>query len=550
MLPVRPRETASMFTRDGIQLDADIYRPEGEGTYPVLLMRQPYGRSIASTVVYAHPSWYAAQGYIVVIQDVRGRGTSKGSFYPFRAEAEDGFDTVNWAATLPGSNGSVGMYGFSYQGMTQLYAASTRPAALKTLCPAMMPYDLYADAAYQGGAFRFQGNLGWAFQLETEGARLRGDANAHQALFKASRSLPLYDPIPVKPGVLQQYAPQSYYFDWLEHPEPDSYWQKLSPHLEAVDLPMLHIAGWFDSYLTGNLRLYREMSARSRNPQYLIIGPWPHIPWGRKVGAVDFGPAAVNCIDRLQVRWFDHFLKGKDTGILDEPAVQLFEMGSNQWKGFEAWPAPEPKAFYLYSTGLAAMSEAEGTLNTEPAAHPQADTFVHDPWRPVPALGGHLAYPPGPQERSALDCRTDVLTYTTPPLDSELLLVGEISLEVYAEADSPSFDLCAVISQVKPDGQVYNFTQGYRRIRNLHGPDSSLPRPTPPILLDCQPTCIRIPQGHALRLSLSAACFPAYPVNTGTGSPVREERLIEARILTITLHSGGDTPSRIHLPLV
>ncbi|MEN9262192.1 MAG: CocE/NonD family hydrolase, partial [Thermostichus sp. HHBFW_bins_43] len=272
--------------------------------------------------------------------------------------------------------------------------------------------------------------------------------------------------------------------------------------------------------------------------------------WGRKVGAVDFGPAAVNCIDRLQVRWFDHFLKGKDTGILDEPAVQLFEMGSNQWKGFEAWPAPEPKAFYLYSTGLAAMSEAEGTLNTEPAAHPQADTFVHDPWRPVPALGGHLAYPPGPQERSALDCRTDVLTYTTPPLDSELLLVGEISLEVYAEADSPSFDLCAVISQVKPDGQVYNFTQGYRRIRNLHGPDSSLPRPTPPILLDCQPTCIRIPQGHALRLSLSAACFPAYPVNTGTGSPVREERLIEARILTITLHSGGDTPSRIHLPLV
>lgn len=207
MLPVRPRETVSMFTRDGIQLDADVYRPQGEGSYPVLLMRQPYGRAIASTVVYAHPRWYAAQGYIVVIQDVRGRGTSKGSFYPFRHEVEDGFDAVNWAAALPGSNGVVGMYGFSYQGMTQLYAASTRPSALKAICPAMLPYDLYADAAYPGGAFAFYNNLSWALQLETEGARLRGDANAYQALLKAARNLPLYDPIPLKPGVLQQYAP-------------------------------------------------------------------------------------------------------------------------------------------------------------------------------------------------------------------------------------------------------------------------------------------------------------------------------------------------------
>lgn len=540
MLPVRPRETVSMFTRDGIQLDADVYRPQGEGSYPVLLMRQPYGRAIASTVVYAHPRWYAAQGYIVVIQDVRGRGTSKGSFYPFRHEVEDGFDAVNWAAALPGSNGVVGMYGFSYQGMTQLYAASTRPSALKAICPAMLPYDLYADAAYPGGAFAFYNNLSWALQLEAEGARLRGDANAYQALFKASRNLPLYDPIPLKPGVLQQYAPQSYYFDWLEHSEPDDYWRQLSPRLEAVDLPMLHIGGWFDSYLTGSLRLYKEISARSQNPQYLVVGPWAHLPWGRKVGALDFGPEAVSPIDRLQVRWFDQFLKGKDTGILQEPPVRLFEMGSNRWRGFDAWPTPEPKAFYLHSTGLAALSEAEGSLRPEPSPTQQSDTFVHDPWRPVPALGGHLIQPAGPQERSALDCRTDVLTYTTPPLQAELVLVGDIAVEVYAEADSPSFDLCAVLSVVRPDGQVYNFSQGYCRLRD--------PQPKAPIGIPCQPTCIRIPRGHALRLSLSAACFPAYPVNTGTG--MREERLIEARILTLALHSGSDTPSRLHLPIV
>lgn len=540
MLPVRPRETVSMFTRDGIQLDADVYRPEGGGSYPVLLMRQPYGRAIASTVVYAHPRWYAAHGYIVVIQDVRGRGTSKGSFYPFRHEAEDGFDAVNWAAALPGSNGVVGMYGFSYQGMTQLYAASSRPSALKAICPAMLPYDLYADAAYPGGAFAFSNNLSWALQLEAEGARRRGEANAYQALFKASRNLPLYDPIPLKPGVLQQYAPQSYYFDWLEHSEPDDYWRQLSPRLEVVDLPMLHIGGWFDSYLSGSLRLYREMSARSQNLQHLIIGPWAHLPWGRRVGALDFGPEAVSPIDRLQVRWFDQFLKGKDTGILQELPVRLFEMGANRWRSLEAWPTPEPKAFYLHSTGLAALSELEGSLRPEPPLRQQSDTFVHDPWRPVPALGGHLVYPAGPQERSALDCRTDVLTYTTPPLETDLLLAGDITAELYVEADSPSLDLCAVLSVVRPDGQVYNFSQGYRRLQD--------PQPNAPISIPCQPACIRIPRGHALRLSLSAACFPAYSVNTGTG--MREERLIEARILTLTLHSGGDTPSRLYLPIV
>ncbi|MFS8892918.1 CocE/NonD family hydrolase [Synechococcus sp. O70.1] len=529
-----------MLTRDGIQLDADIYRPEGEGSYPVLLMRQPYGRAIASTVVYAHPRWYAAHGYIVVIQDVRGRGTSKGSFYPFRHEVEDGFDAVSWAAALPGSNGVVGMYGFSYQGMTQLYAASARPSALKTICPAMLPYDLYADAAYPGGAFAFYNNLSWALQLEAEGARRRGDASAYQALFKASRNLPLHDPIPLKPGVLQQYAPQSYYFDWLDHSEPDDYWRQLSPRLEAVDLPMLHIAGWFDSYLSGSLRLYKEMSARSQNPQYLVVGPWAHLPWGRRVGALDFGPEAVSPIDRLQVRWFDQFLKGKDTGILQEPPVRLFEMGSNRWRTLEAWPNPEPKALYLHSTGLAALSELEGSLRPEPPPRQQSDTFVHDPWRPAPALGGHLVYPAGPQERSAVDCRADVLTYTTPPLETDLLLAGDITAELYVEADSPSFDLCAVLSVVRPDGQVYNFSQGYRRLRD--------PQPNVPIGIPCQPTCIRIPRGHALRLSLSAACFPAYPVNPGTGQ--REERQMEARILTLTLHSGGNTPSRLILPVL
>lgn len=194
MFDVLGKQTASMYTRDGVRLDADIYRPDGDGEFPVLLMRQPYGRAIASTVVYAHPTWYAAQGYIVVIQDVRGRGTSQGEFKLFANEIADGEDTVNWAASIPGSNGQVGMYGFSYQGMTQLYTAIAQPPALKTICPAMIGYDLYTDWAYEGGAFCLQTNLAWAIQLATETARLRGDKEKYQALFTASRNLPLNNP--------------------------------------------------------------------------------------------------------------------------------------------------------------------------------------------------------------------------------------------------------------------------------------------------------------------------------------------------------------------
>src|SRR6476646_2691032 len=277
MFPVRPKETASMFTRDRVRLDADVYRPDAEGEFPVLLMRQPYGRAIASTVVYAHPTWYAAHGYIVVIQDVRGRGMSEGKFDLFAHEIEDGFDTVNWAAELPGSSGQVGMYGFSYQGMTQLYAAIAKPPALKALCPSMIGYDLYSDWAYENGAFCLQANLGWAIQLAAETARLRGDEAAFQKLYVASRNLPLHDLMPARPHILKDLAPDSFYHDWLAHPEPDEYWARLSPETymqdQNIDLPMLHVGGWFDPYLRGTLHLYRDFADRSQYPQHLVVGP-------------------------------------------------------------------------------------------------------------------------------------------------------------------------------------------------------------------------------------------------------------------------------------
>jgi putative CocE/NonD family hydrolase len=544
MLNVKPKETASMLTRNGVRLDADIYRPDSEGEFPVLLMRQPYGRAIASTVVYAHPTWYAAQGYIVVIQDVRGRGTSQGEFRLFINETEDGEDTLKWAALLPGSTGQVGMYGFSYQAMTQLYAATTKPTALKTICPAMMGYDLYTDWAYEGGAFCLQANLGWAIQLAAETARLQGDVAAYDALYTAARNIPSYEPISSLTEYLRKYAPNDFYHKWLEHSKPDEYWEQLSPkrRFQDVDLPMFHIGGWFDTFLRGNIHLYNDIAPRSAYRQQLLVGPWTHLPWCRKVGAVDFGLKAINPIDRLQVQWFDQFLKGIDTGLLEEPPVCLFEMGSNRWRNFDSWPVENHKSYFLSSTGLASIREGEGTLQpTQPETCP-SDVLVHDPWRPVPALGGHAAMPSGSFERSHLDCRSDVLTYTTQPLAADLHLAGDIAVEVWCTADQPSHDLCAVLSEVHPDGKVYNLSQGY-----LHVETS---QKNTPLRVSLQATCARIAIGNALRLSISAACFPAHPMNPGTGSPLGATRIMDAQIVTLAVNCGGDRPSQVLLPVV
>ena len=559
------KQTASMQTRDGVRLDADIYRPDTDAELPILLMRQPYGREIASTVVYAHPRWYAAQGYMVVIQDVRGRGTSQGEFDLFTHEVADGLDTINWVSQLPNSTGKVGMYGFSYQGMTQLYTAAHQPECLKAIAPAMVAYDLYTDWAYENGAFCLFANLAWAIQLAGETARLKGDEASYLKLRAAAGNLPLNGSIPANPELMRELAPDSFYHQWLHNCEPDAeYWLKRSPKylLENVDLPMLHVGGWFDPYLRGTLNLYQAMNAQCKQPQHLLIGPWAHLPWGRKLGAIDYGVEAQNPIDEIQIRWFDHFLKDIDTGLLEEDPICLFEMGSDRWIELQSWESKQ-QVYYLASDGLASIREDSGMLwqyesedNLESIPPREllerdltevvtefdnnTDILVHDPWRPIPALGGHATFPSGSFDRSTLDCRSDILTYTSAPLESDLHILGEVSLEVYCSSSKPSFDLCGVLSLVQPDGKVFNFTQGYIIV------DSDATK-IKAIAFPFQSTCMCIKAGNSLRLSLSASCFPAYPVNPGTGKLPHESRLMEMQIITLSIYSGADYPSKINL---
>jgi putative CocE/NonD family hydrolase len=545
---VAPPQTIPMRTRDGVRLDADVYRPVGDGPFPVLLMRQPYGRRIASTVVYAHPHWYASHGYIVVIQDVRGAGTSEGSFTLFENERADGADALAWATSLEGGTGRVGMYGFSYQAATQLLALAgaldtdgPKPAALS---PAMMGWDVYSDWAYEGGAFCLQGGMSWALQMGAERARLAGDEAAFVAMRAAARGLPLNEARTAWPAVLQRYGRYTHYADWIGNPQPQGYWDRISPRAALAsrtgDVPMLHVGGWYDPMLEGTLGAFRALAA-SRAPQRLIVGPWGHIPWGRRAGIRDFGRDASSAIDLEQLRWFDHFLKDRDNGIDREPPVRLFDTGINRWRAFTAWPDTEPQAWHITSSGLAAARSEDGRLMREPPPAGSTDMLVHDPWRPVPSLGGHDGSPPGPQDRSALDQRTDVACYTSAPLDQPLSLTGRVRAEIHVEADAPSHDLAAVLSQVTPDGRAITLTQGYLRV-----PDTDT---AGPCVVEMRALCATLPVGSALRLSLQAASFPAFVVNPGTGAGAADARPFDSRVITLALHGGGVRASRLLLPV-
>jgi putative CocE/NonD family hydrolase len=542
LLPVLPVRTASMATRDGIRLDADIYQPDARGPFPVLLMRQPYGRRIASTICYAHPAWYAARGYIVAIQDVRGRGTSAGRFRLFADDIEDGADSVAWAAGLPGSSGAVGMYGFSYQGSNQLLAAAGGSPALKALAPAMIGWDTRTDWAYENDAFCLAAGLGWATQIAAENARLAGDETAFQELFVASRAMPLHESTPARPAFMARNRAYTHYFDWIDQPGDGDYWRAISPSAHAEQLedsgpPMLFIGGWYDSHLPGTLAAYRRVAA-GKVPTKLIVGPWAHFPWGQKLGTIDFGPAAITPIDDLQVRWFDRWLKAIDNGVERDDPVTLFDMGSLEWRHFAAWPSAEDRLF-LGGHGHAALDIREGCLTPQAEAD-GADRIVHDPWRPVPTTGGAFGSPPGPVDRSAIDARPDVLTFTTAPLVEELTLAGSVGVTLWVESDAPSFDIACALSRITLSGQALPLTEGYRYLAK--------PPTGGAVDIPMRATCVTLAPGERLRLSVAGASFPAYPVNPGTGQDPTRARQIDAQIVTITVAYGPAHPSSLTIP--
>lgn len=541
LLPVSGPVTATLTLRDGIVLVADIYRPAGPGRYPVLLMRQPYGRAIASTLTLAHPAWYAAHGYVVVVQDVRGRGGSGGQFRLFETEAEDGAETLAWAADLAGGNGQVATYGFSYQAVTQflalagaLRAGTKRPDAI---VPAMGGWSIRDDWAFTGGAFGLLGNLAWACQMGAEAARLAGDREAYAALAAAARGARWGGEVAARPALMERFGHHTHYSGWLAD-EPAT-WEAISPERRlagaALDVPGLHIGGWQDVLLEGTLGAYAAF-VRGARPQHLLVGPWAHAPWGRRVGAVDLGASAVSDVDARTVAFLGHVLKGQGA---PGPALRLFDVGARGWRDLSGWPDPEPAALYLASDGLAATASS-GRLAAEPGA-PGGDHLVHDPWRPAPCLGGPWGQPPGYQDRAGLDDRADVAVYTTGALAGRCRLAGHVSAEIHVETGAPSHDLHAVLSVVEPDGRAISLTAGHLRVRDTTRPG--------PRRIAMRATCCTLMPGQALRLSIQAAAWPAFAVNPGTGLAPETARAEEAAVTTLVIAHGRDRPSRLLLPV-
>lgn len=542
LLEVQAPETLSMTTADGVRLDADVYRPVGTGRFPVLLMRQAYGRRIACTLCYAHPSWYAAHGYLVVVQDIRGRGTSEGTFHPGRHEEADGAAAVEWAAQLPGSDGQVGMYGFSYQGCAQLLAATGDCPSLKAVAPAMAPWDIGRGWMYENGAMQLKQMVEWGVQISAEASRRQGDAQGY-AQHKAFAAAPNWQQaVSAQPSVLTEHAGQSHYQDWRQWPVDDANWAAISPYAKAEQiaaraLPTLLIGGWFDTFINGTLAAFHELTRLKHPALRLVVGPWLHFPWRRHVGGVDFGPEADLNTDALHIAFFDEHLKG--IAPAEQSRIRLFDMGTLQWRTFADWPTQQ-RALYLQGTGRASMDVEAGTLADQPV-EPGCECVVHDPWRPAPAVGGCFGVVPGPVDRSAVDYRGDVLTFTSPALSSPLVLAGDLAATLSATCDRRSFDVSCVFSRVLPSGVAQPLSSGYVHLRQV---------PEAPVQVPMVATCVTLQPGERIRLSIAASDFPAHPINPGTGQNPMTSPAVEALVTTIVIRLGGADGSFIELPFL
>ncbi|MEO8075349.1 MAG: CocE/NonD family hydrolase [Acidobacteriota bacterium] len=564
--------------RDGTILRANIYTPDQPGPHPVLLLRSPYNKDGAFGGAYGRPEMYAGHCYIVVSQDVRGQYKSEGEWYPFRSEATDGYDSIEWAAALPKSSGKVGMYGFSYPGATQWMPATLRPPHLTAIVPAMTSADYHDNWTYEGGALYQAFTQIWplnsiansAVRHFPDGAAIDADFNVIQKepwQEKWRWFLPLKDFPPLRP---EDPRIASYHFDWLRHPDNDDYWRRWSirNRWNQITVPALNFDGWYDIFVAGAIENFVGMrkqggSKTARDGQRLVVGPWVHLGWQRKVGEIDFGPEAVSPIQQLQLRWYDYWLKGIQNGVDKEPPVRVFVMGANQWRTAGEWPIEGTvfRQYYLHSDGGANTASGNGRLTTtKPAggraasANPGAsDKYTYDPKDPVPSIGGRFqnAVPPGPYDQRPLLNRPDVLVYTTEPLEKDLEVTGPIAVSLYASSSAPDTDFTAKVDDVYPDGTSMVITYGIQRARYRESTARQsliTPGKVYQYAINVWPTSNLFKAGHRIRLEISSSSFPMWDRNPNTGHPFAQDA--EVRVASQTIFHDKDRPSAITLPIV
>ncbi len=550
--------------RDGVVLRADIYRPKLEGRFPVLLERTPYNKSGETNFGMRA----AAHEYVVIVQDVRGRYTSEGEWYPFEHESQDGFDTVEWAAALPYSNGKIGMFGGSYVGATQMLTAIAHPPHLAGIAPVVTASNYHDGWTYQGGAFEQWFNESWTSGLaqDTLSRSVQRRTNAMEGVWKLPlASYPLYNfnGAPDASELTHSLAP--YFLDWLAHPSYDEYWKRWSieDHYSDITVPALTTAAWYDIFQGGSLRNYVGLKAHgateaARKGQRLLVVIGGHAGSGRNIGDVDFGDAARFDQDEVTLDWYDYLFKGARNMFSGNKHVKLFVMGSNEWREEDDWPLARARntKYFLHSAGKANSLTGDGRLTSEAPGSETSDHYVYDPSSPVPTVGGPLCcdpshLPAGPRDQRSVEAREDVLIYSTAPFSRNTEVTGPISLELYATSSAVDTDFTAKLVDVWPNGFAQNLTEGIVRARYRNSQEKSElmnPGQVYKFTIDLWSTSNVFREGHQLRLEISSSNFPRFDRNLNTGEEARYARTY--RSATNTIYHDSEHPSALLLPIV
>jgi putative CocE/NonD family hydrolase len=563
-----------MRTRDGITLYADVYRPDAAGQFPVLVVRTPYDKS--QNMGLTEKDYFPERGYVVVVQDTRGRFRSEGEFYPFIHEGQDGYDAIEWAAGLPWSNGSVGTVGQSYMGLVQYFAAPQRPPHVKAMCPVSGPVTYYENCVYRRGVFE----LGWMLAYFTFMARntlerkglyeeqrpILDSYLSHPELPISSLKKEVYAHLPLCDWGEQLKDGAPYFADLLQHPTDGPYWHAtdLRRQFYNVNVPMLHVGSWYDAFQYDTLTLYtglreRAMTSEARHGQKLLMGPWAHllpysIPTSGGTGDIDFGPEALIELHAVQLRWFDHFLKGINTGVLDEAPVRLFVMGDNRWRDENEWPLARTRYtnVYLHSSGKANSLRGDGKLSLVAPGEAPSDRYIYDPQDPVPTRGGTtLGLAMGVLDQTKVEERQDVLVYTGDSLTEDMEVTGPISFKLHAASSAPDTDFTAKLVDVRPDGYAQNIAEGVIRARfreSLLHPMLITPEKVYEYAIDLWATSHVFKAGHRLRLEVSSSNFPRYDCNPNTGRDLGVDT--ELRTAEQTIFHDSRYPSHLILPVI
>ena len=576
-------------TRDGKRMATDVYRPGRDGVpvaqpLPVLLNRTPYNKTALAELAV----WYAERGYVVALQDTRGRYKSEGTFSKVQpADATDGYDVIEWLAKQPYANGSVGMWGTSFSAHTGAGAAQYNPPSLKS-----MVLNMGGLANGWDHGVRYRGTYEMGRQLTWAWSQLLADARSPdvKALLTREKVEDWYSVQPMRRGlnplsVDSQY--EGWYFDFFEHADYDAFWK--DPMLawdehygETSDIPMMHVGGWYDIFTAGTFKNFTELRKRKKTPQRIVIGPWTHGGNNRSyAGDVAFGDSAaiLDFLTDFHLRWFDHHLKGVANGIANDPAVRVFVMGTGDgrkdangrlqhggyWRTSDAWPVTNTRMVPYYF-------QADGSLRaTKPTALQSKTTYTFDPRHPVPTIGGGASarlkdgaynqredprFPPSAAPWLPLRSRADVVVFQTEPLAQDMTVIGPISVKLFASATTVDADFTAKLVDVYPSstdwpgGFDLNLTDAIVRGRYRATRDHAVmlqPGRVYEFTIDPFPTANVFKKGHRIRVDISSSNFPRFDVNPNTGEPLGKNR----RMITtdISIQHSATYPSHIVLPL-